>query len=95
MYRELRDAVEMQLVTVDKFVRDASGEPVVTVAKSEVPHLVDAVRAVLSDHQPDARGRCATCRSRWWFVRRRPNMPCKVYLAVRIALSAVTDSSTA
>ncbi len=44
------------------------------------PGAIDALRRVLTRHQPTAAGRCRTCRR--WTLRRRP-FPCVVWHQIR------------
>jgi hypothetical protein len=53
-------------------------------ARVELPKIVTALRALLAEHQPDERGRCATCR-RHRFSRKLPS-PCRAYLAAHLCL---------
>ncbi|TNC29002.1 hypothetical protein [Amycolatopsis alkalitolerans] len=60
-------------------------------ARHEIPLLVETLRAVLAEHAPDERGRCAVCwprTSRFRFRRRGP-LPCRVYLAIQLRLGTV------
>ncbi len=58
------------------------------VARLEVPRLVEALRAVLDEHQPDQFGRCPSCRrSRFG----RTPMPCRAYLSAHLCLLATED----
>jgi hypothetical protein len=60
-------------------------------ARVELPKIVTALRALLEEHQPDERGRCATCRSRR-FSRRLPS-PCRAYLAAHLCLVIADDET--
>jgi hypothetical protein len=53
-------------------------------ARTELPKMVTALRALLNEHSPDAHGRCPTCRSRR-FSRRLPS-PCRAYLTAHLCL---------
>jgi hypothetical protein len=56
----------------------------VHLARVELPKIVTALRALLDEHTPDERGRCATCRRRR-FSRKLPS-PCRAYLAAHLCL---------
>ncbi|HVV24439.1 MAG TPA: hypothetical protein VHF06_33710 [Pseudonocardiaceae bacterium] len=62
-----------------------------TLARVELPKVVTALRALLEEHQPDERGRCATCRRRP-FSRKLPS-PCRAYLAAHLSL-VLADETT-
>jgi hypothetical protein len=53
-------------------------------ARVELPKIITALRALLDEHRPDERGRCATCR-RHRFRRKLP-APCRAYLAAHLCL---------
>lgn len=60
-------------------------------AHREIPLLVQALRSVLAEHEPDARGRCPSCRGRLARLpfRRRNVLPCRAYLAAQLRLGTV------
>ncbi|HEX3790491.1 MAG TPA: hypothetical protein VHW44_21680 [Pseudonocardiaceae bacterium] len=66
-------------------------ETVLDLARSELPKMVSALRALLDEHRPDDRGRCPTCR-RKRFSRRLPS-PCRAYLTAHLCLM-IADSDT-
>lgn len=47
----------------------------VSVARSELPRLTDGWREMLRSHEPDDRGDCPTCSTRWHKVK----APCTVW----------------
>ena len=49
----------------------------------QYPGAIDALRRVLTQHQPTATGRCRTCRRVTW---RRPAFPCTVWHQIRFDL---------
>lgn len=59
-------------------------------ARTELPKMVTALRALLNEHSPDERGRCPTCRSRR-FSRRLPS-PCRAYLTAHLCLMIAQDT---
>jgi hypothetical protein len=63
---------------------------VVDLARVEFPKIIAALRALLDEHQPDDRGRCATCR-RGRFGRKLP-APCRAYLAAHLCLVIAGDA---
>lgn len=55
---------------------DRADEPsLVSVARSELPRLTEGWRAMLRSHEPDERGDCPTCSTRW----HRCKAPCSVW----------------
>jgi hypothetical protein len=58
------------------------------VARVELPRIVEALKAVLDEHQPDQFGRCPSCRhSRFG----RTPMPCRAYLSAHLCLVALDE----
>jgi hypothetical protein len=58
------------------------------VARFELPRLVEALKAVLDEHQPDQFGRCPSCRHTR--LGRTPT-PCRAYLSAHLCLVATED----
>ncbi|ONI87413.1 hypothetical protein ALI22I_23235 [Saccharothrix sp. ALI-22-I] len=91
MHRELEQSLRADLAAVARMVDVGSDDAVAAVARSEMPRLLRALHALLDAHQPDANGRCPTCRDRrFWRLHywRRPNVPCRAFLAARLAWTA-------
>lgn len=63
----------------------------IDLARVELPKIITALRALLDEHQPDERGRCATCRR--GRLRRRLPAPCRAYLAAHLCL-VIADENT-
>jgi len=61
-----------------------------TVARFELPRLVEALKAVLDEHSPDEHGRCPSCRTRRFG---RAPAPCRAYLTAHLCL-VVTEEET-
>lgn len=73
----LRQAVWERLDMLDELASRADADSLLSVARSELPRLTDGWRALLAAHEPDPRGRCPECSSRW-----RPRAaPCTVWRA--------------
>jgi len=53
----------------------ADAQSLVSVARSELPRLTEGWRAMLEKHEPDERGDCPTCSTRW----HRCKAPCSVW----------------
>ncbi|MGH3940350.1 MAG: hypothetical protein ACRDTG_17290 [Pseudonocardiaceae bacterium] len=71
----LRQAVWERLDMLDELASRADAESLLSLARTELPRLTDGWRALLAAHEPDPRGRCPECSSRW-----RPRRgPCTVW----------------
>jgi hypothetical protein len=95
MFGELDKSMSRQLGTLADFAERADNDALATVARAEIPHLVATVHALLNEHKPDANGRCRVCKVRrlrflafWW---RRPDVPCRAYLAAFQHLVGLTS----
>lgn len=53
----------------------ADATSLVSVARSELPRLTDGWRVMLRAHEPDERGDCPTCSTRW----HKCKAPCSVW----------------
>ncbi|MFD2418066.1 hypothetical protein [Amycolatopsis pigmentata] len=71
----LRDAVWERLDMLADLADRADAPSLVSVARSELPRLTEGWRAMLSAHEPDERGDCPTCSTRW----HRCKAPCSVW----------------
>jgi hypothetical protein len=60
----------------------------VRLGRYELPRIVAALRAVLNEHEPNASGRCHTCRTRRFG---RPAAPCRAYLTAHLRLLVNED----
>ncbi len=89
----LRKAVWDRLAMLDDYVTNADDRSVLSVARTELPRLTTAWRAVLILHAPDLRGRCPACSTRW-----QPQpAPCSVWQTAQenlINASTTTPRST-
>jgi hypothetical protein len=89
MLCELDDELNRHLRMLSGLADETDEQLVTGVTRSQLPRVVNAVATLLSEHSPDAHGRCGTCRpNRWW--QPRPVFPCPAYLAVHRALFAGT-----
>ena len=73
----LRQAVWERLDMLDELANRADADSLLSVARTELPRLTDGWRALLAAHEPDPRGRCPECSSRW----RPRTAPCTVWRA--------------
>ncbi|HJQ46043.1 MAG TPA: hypothetical protein VJ870_06930 [Amycolatopsis sp.] len=71
----LRDAVWERLDMLADLATRADAQSLVSVARSELPRLTEGWRAMLEKHEPDERGDCPTCSTRW----HRCKAPCPVW----------------
>lgn len=71
----LRDAVSERLDTLSELANDADAASLHTVARSELPRLIEGWRTLLADHEPDNRGSCPECSTYW----RQQKAPCPVW----------------
>lgn len=71
----LRNAVWERLDMLADLANRADTDSLVSVARSELPRLTEGWRAMLSAHEPDERGDCPTCSTRW----HRCKAPCSVW----------------
>lgn len=60
----------------------ADAPSLLSVARSELPRLTQGWRAMLAEHEPDERGNCPECSTRW----RQHKAPCSVWEAAHAHL---------
>jgi hypothetical protein len=73
----LRQAVWERLDMLDELATNADGPSLASVARTELPRLTEGWRALLKAHEPDRKGNCPSCSSRW----RPQKAPCSVWQA--------------
>ncbi|KAA5825459.1 hypothetical protein F1721_33020 [Saccharopolyspora hirsuta] len=86
---ELYGSVRQRLDDMARIVSTGDDRAVIALARSEVPHLIEAVRTLMAGHEPNELGECPACSrvlQRWRKPWRRPTSPCKVYLSARRSL---------
>ncbi|WP_033296009.1 hypothetical protein [Amycolatopsis jejuensis] len=71
----LRNAVWERLDMLSELAERADAPSLVSVARTELPRLAEGWRAMLQAHEPDERGDCPTCSTRW----HRCKAPCSVW----------------
>ncbi|EHR48533.1 hypothetical protein SacmaDRAFT_0223 [Saccharomonospora marina XMU15] len=71
----LRNAVWERLDMLSDLADRADAPALISVARSELPRLTAGWRAMLAAHEPDERGDCPTCSTRW----HRCKAPCSVW----------------
>jgi len=89
VFSQLDKSLHEHLDTLVRLAGRGDDETVVELARSELPRVVAALRALLDEHQPDEHGRCPTCRSRRW-SRRLPS-PCRAYLSAQLCLTVAGE----
>lgn len=95
MYYDLSPDLDHYLGTVVSATRHENDGAVAELARAELPYLVHTIRALLEHHQPDSRHRCPTCHGRRWLFWRRPNVPCRAYLAAHRRLLVLAEIAEA
>lgn len=73
----LQNAVWERLDLLSDLAERADDQSLISVARSELPRLTEGWRALLAEHEPDNRGNCPACSSRW----RQQRSPCSVWRA--------------
>lgn len=71
----LRNAVWERLDMLADLGNRADEASLASVARTELPRLADGWRDMLRAHEPDARGDCPACSTRW----HRSKAPCQVW----------------
>jgi len=82
-----RRTVLERLRTVDGIVAHAGSALPVPLARTQIRRITEGWRELLTEHQPDAAGRCPVC-SGWW---RRRKWPCQVWTTAQYQLIGDTS----
>ncbi|QTR02128.1 hypothetical protein J7S33_23360 [Saccharothrix algeriensis] len=90
VFGHLDKALHEHLDAVVRLASTGDDATAAALARSEVPRVVAALRALLDEHTPDEHGRCPTCRTRR-FSRRLP-APCRAYLGAQLAMTVAAES---
>jgi hypothetical protein len=80
----LQQAVWERLDLLDELVGNADTPSLASVARTELPRLANSWRSLLRLHEPNRKGNCPTCSSRW----RAHKAPCSVWQAAHQHLVA-------
>ncbi|WP_425432253.1 hypothetical protein [Haloechinothrix alba] len=80
----LREAVWERLDMLSELAECADTASLASAAQSELPRLAEGWRSILRTHEPDERGDCPTCSTRW----HRSKAPCTVWQAAHEHLVA-------
>ncbi|MFI9009796.1 hypothetical protein ACIGNX_21440 [Actinosynnema sp. NPDC053489] len=89
VFSQLDRSLHEHLAALVRLAATGDDRTAVELARSELPRVVTAVKALLDEHTPDEHGRCPTCRTRRW-SRRLPS-PCRAYLGAQLALTVGGD----
>jgi hypothetical protein len=89
LFGQLDRSLHDHLGDLVRMARGADDHTAIDLARTELPKMVSALRALLGEHQPDTHGRCSTCRRRRF--RRRLPAPCRAYLAAHLCLLIAED----
>lgn len=91
LFGQLDRSLHDRLGDLVRRARRGDDDTALDLARVELPKLVTALRALLDEHSPDERGRCATCKSRR--LRRRLPSPCRAYLAAHLCLMSADEET--
>jgi hypothetical protein len=80
----LRNAVWERLDLLDELAMHADARSLASVAHTELPRLTGSWRTLLAQHEPNDKGNCPSCSSRW----RPQKAPCTVWQAAHQHLVA-------
>ncbi len=90
VFSQLDKSLHEHLAALVRLASTGDDETAVELARSELPRVVVALKALLDEHTPDDRGRCPTCRTSRWS--RRLPAPCRAYLGAQLALTVAAES---
>ncbi|RKT56795.1 hypothetical protein [Saccharothrix australiensis] len=90
VFSQLDKSLHEHLDALVRLASDGDDGTAAALARSELPRVVAAVKALLDEHAPDEHGRCPTCRTRR-FSRRLP-APCRAYLGAQLAMTVAAEA---
>lgn len=88
VFGQLESALASYLADVTNRARSHDDRTAAAVARHELPRIVEALKAVLDEHEPDENGRCPSCRTRRFG---RAPAPCRAYLTAHLCLVVTED----
>lgn len=91
IFGQLEASLAEYLTDVTYCARHGDDHAVAHAARTQLPKLVEALRAVLDEHAPDEFGRCPNCRSSRFA---RTPAPCRAYLSAHLCLVATENEPT-
>jgi hypothetical protein len=92
IFGQLESALADYLADITHRAQYGDERTAAAVARFELPRLVEALKAVLDEHEPDQFGRCPSCRSGRFS---RTPAPCRAYLSAHLCLVATDDEPKA
>lgn len=90
IFGQLEASLAAYLADVTQRARVGDERTATTVARLELPRVVEALKAVLDEHEPNEHGRCPTCRTSRFG---RAPAPCRAYLTAHLCLVVTEDES--
>ncbi|MFL6142434.1 MAG: hypothetical protein ACJ72N_11290 [Labedaea sp.] len=88
IFAHLEASLHQYLGEVAERARQADEQTAAAMARTELPRIAEALRAVLDEHEPDQHGRCPRCRARRFG---RTPAPCRAYLSAHLCLLVAED----
>jgi len=92
VFGQLESALAGYLADVTRRAHSYDDRTAAAVARNELPRIVETLKAVLDEHEPDENGRCATCRTKRFG---RAVAPCRAYLTAHLCLVVTEDGDPA
>jgi hypothetical protein len=92
IFGQLETSLAEYLAEVTRRAERGDEQTAADLARLELPRLVEALKAVLDEHQPDQFGRCPGCRHTRFG--RNPT-PCRAYLSAHLCLIATEEEPVA
>jgi hypothetical protein len=92
VFGQLAASLADYLTDVTHRARCGDEREAAAVARYELPRVVEALKAVLDEHSPDAHGHCPSCRTRRFG---RTPAPCRAYLTAHLCLVATEEETEA
>jgi hypothetical protein len=90
IFGQLETSLAAYLAEVTQRARIGDERTAATVARLELPRVIEALKAVLDEHEPDENGRCTACRTSRFG---RAPAPCRAYLTAHLCLVVTEDES--
>lgn len=87
-FSQLESSLAGYLADVTRRAHSYDDRTAAAVARNELPRIVEALKAVLDEHEPDEHGRCPTCRTKRFG---RTPAPCRAYLTAHLCLVVTED----
>ncbi|MGB3438547.1 MAG: hypothetical protein WBA97_07310 [Actinophytocola sp.] len=88
IFGQLKTSLADYLTNITYRAQFGDEQAAALMARFELPRVVEALKAVLDEHSPDAHGRCPSCRTRRFG---RAPAPCRAYLTAHLCLVATEE----